>query len=104
MFVAFFSLYKCISRSNLEELLLNSTYTDAARKYGSIFRDQPISPLEKAVYNVEYVMRHGELEHLKPRIGHLSILQLYLIDVWFVCGATVLLGSFVIRDLLTRCK
>ena len=92
------------SRSNLEELLQNSSYNKAAHKYGAIFRDQPIHPLEKAIYNIEYVMRHGELTHLNPKIGHLHIFQLYLVDVWGFCGVIMVLGTLIIHKLLTICN
>ena len=80
----------------------NSSYNKAAHKYGAIFRDQPIHPLEKAIYNIEYVMRHGELAHLKPKIAHLNIFQLYLVDVGGFFGVITLLGTLVIHK-LSRC-
>lgn len=48
------------------------------------YRDQPQSPLERAVFWVEYVLRHGGAEHLRIAARDMSFIQLYFLDFWLL--------------------
>lgn len=47
----------------------------------NIFHDRPISTLDKAVYWVEYVIRHKGAHHLRSPAVDLPWYQYYLLDV-----------------------
>lgn len=49
-----------------------------------MFHDQPIKPLDKAVYWIEYVIRHNGAHHLKTAGNKLNWIQFLLLDVLFV--------------------
>ena len=47
-------------------------------------RDQKESPLERAVYWIEYVIRHRGASHLRTATRKLSLYQRCLVDVSFL--------------------
>ncbi|KAM8701367.1 hypothetical protein ACLKA7_000062, partial [Drosophila subpalustris] len=50
---------------NIKELLENPRYALKAKELSSRFRDQPTSPLERAVWWTEYVLRHKGAPHMR---------------------------------------
>ncbi|CAL8089902.1 unnamed protein product [Orchesella dallaii] len=45
--------------SSIQELAYNPKYRDNVKKLSALYKDQPDEPLNRAVYWVEYVMRHN---------------------------------------------
>lgn len=48
----------------------------------NVLRDQPMEPLDKAVWWTEYVLRHKDTSHLKPSGFEQWWWQRRLLDVW----------------------
>jgi len=74
-------------------------YKENAIKLSKIFHDQPIKPLDKAVYWIEYVIRHNGAHHLKTAGNKLNWFQFLSIDVILVLIITIfffLLFSFYV--------
>jgi len=46
-----------------------------------VYKDQPMKPLDRAVYWVEYVIRYGGAGHLKSDSIGLNDLQYFLFDL-----------------------
>jgi glucuronosyltransferase len=46
-----------------------------------IYRDQPITPLQQAVYSTKYVTRHKGAPHLRSAVLDLAWYQYFLLDV-----------------------
>ncbi|XP_015717180.2 UDP-glucuronosyltransferase 2A2-like isoform X2 [Coturnix japonica] len=68
----------------------NSTYKESALKLSKIHHDQPIKPLDRAVFWIEFVMRHKGAKHLRPAAHHLTWYQYHCLDVLaflFTCAA-----------------
>uniref|UniRef100_A0A0A9Y0D8 UDP-glucuronosyltransferase n=1 Tax=Lygus hesperus TaxID=30085 RepID=A0A0A9Y0D8_LYGHE len=63
----------------INEVINNPSYRERARKRQAMFRDRPMSPVEEAVYWVEYVLRHGSV--LRPASAEMPFYQVYLLDV-----------------------
>eukprot|EP00095_Tigriopus_kingsejongensis_P003054 maker-scaffold101_size371023-snap-gene-0.22 protein:Tk03054 transcript:maker-scaffold101_size371023-snap-gene-0.22-mRNA-1 annotation:"unknown" len=78
--------------ATIVEMLTNPSYTETIQHYGELFRDNPISNLEKAVFHTEYIMRHRGAPHLKPVHDHLSVMEYHSVDV-VAFLLTLLLGS-----------
>ncbi|XP_065331569.1 UDP-glycosyltransferase UGT5-like [Cloeon dipterum] len=57
----------------------------------AVFLDQPQSPLERAVFWTEYVLRHSGAAHLRSAALDLSWYQLELLDVYAFMAAIALL-------------
>ncbi|CAH1266945.1 UGT2A3 [Branchiostoma lanceolatum] len=62
-------------------VLTNISYRETAARLSRLHRDQPQSPMERAVWWVENVIKHGGLPHLRARAVELPWYQYYLLDV-----------------------
>ncbi|XP_075277417.1 UDP-glucuronosyltransferase 2C1 isoform X4 [Opisthocomus hoazin] len=68
----------------------NSTYKENALRLSKIHHDQPVKPLDRAVFWIEFVMRHKGAKHLRPAAHHLTWYQYHCLDVLaflFTCAA-----------------
>ncbi|KAK7865278.1 hypothetical protein R5R35_012575 [Gryllus longicercus] len=63
-------------------LLLNDpSYRENMKKLSAKFRDNPETPLERAVFWTEYVLRHKNVPHLQSAAKDLNFAQYFLLDV-----------------------
>jgi glucuronosyltransferase len=63
-----------------------------------IFHDRPMSTIDKAVYWVEYVIRHKGANHLRSPAVELKWYQYYLLDI----AAFVILIIFIVFFIVKR--
>ncbi|XP_026682414.1 UDP-glucuronosyltransferase 1-5-like [Diaphorina citri] len=49
--------------------------------YSLLSKDTPMSPIEKSIWWIEYVLRHKGVAHLHSAAADLSYVQYYLLDV-----------------------
>ncbi|XP_025898950.1 UDP-glucuronosyltransferase 2A1-like isoform X1 [Nothoprocta perdicaria] len=74
----------------LNTVINNSTYKENALRLSRIHHDQPMKPLDRAVFWIEFVMRHKGAKHLRPASHHLTWYQYHCLDVLaflFICVA-----------------
>ncbi|XP_019616461.1 PREDICTED: UDP-glucuronosyltransferase 2C1-like [Branchiostoma belcheri] len=64
-------------------------YKEKASKVSTHLRDQPQSPMERAVWWIEHVIKHGGLPHLRSRAAELPFYQYYLLDVMALILAVI---------------
>ncbi|XP_053317683.1 UDP-glucuronosyltransferase 2A1-like isoform X2 [Spea bombifrons] len=79
------------------------SYKENALRISSIHHDQPIKPLDRAVFWIEFVMRHKGAKHLRPASHDLTWYQYHCLDVigfLLVCLLTVL---YISVKLFTFC-
>ena len=70
-------------------------YTENVMRLSTILRDQPMKPLDGAVFWIEFVMCHKGAKHLWPS-AYLTCFQYHSLDVTgflLACGTT---GIFLI--------
>ncbi|ODM89983.1 UDP-glucuronosyltransferase 2C1, partial [Orchesella cincta] len=84
--------------SAILELLEDPLYAQKAKELSKLVKDLPQTPLEKAVYWAEYVLRHKGAPHLRSAARDLNFFQYYVLDV-----AAVLLVAFVVIAYLILC-
>ncbi|XP_053452685.1 UDP-glucuronosyltransferase 2B31-like [Nycticebus coucang] len=85
--------------SALKTIINDPTYKQNAVRLSRIHHDQPMKPLDRAVFWIEFVMRHGGAKHLRAAAHDLTWVQYHSLDVigfLLACGAAVLL-------FLTKC-
>ncbi|XP_046660644.1 UDP-glycosyltransferase UGT5-like isoform X3 [Homalodisca vitripennis] len=75
-------------------------YKDNAEMISRIVRDQPMSPIDSAVYWIEYVLRHRDTQHLRPASAVQPWYQLWLLDVVaavlvFICLTFLILYKII---------
>ncbi|XP_068831341.1 UDP-glucuronosyltransferase 2C1-like isoform X1 [Capricornis sumatraensis] len=83
----------------LKAVINNPSYKENAMKLSRIHHDQPVKPLDRAVFWVEFVMRHKGAKHLRPAFHDLTWYQHHSLDVigfLLACVATVVF-------LVTKC-
>lgn len=66
-------------------------YLQTAKKQSAFMRDRPMSPLQTAIYWVEFVCRHKGARHLRVAGTDLPWYQYFLVDV----ALFLLLGTLV---------
>lgn len=66
----------------LNDLLATTQYRNEAKLKSRIFRDQQNTPMEKAVYWVEHVIRYKGAKHLCNLGQNLNVWQFYNLDVY----------------------
>jgi glucuronosyltransferase len=76
-------------------------YRENAQRLSRIYRDQPLTPLEQAVYWTEYVIRHKGAPHLRSAALDLAWYQYFLLDVIAVI-ALALVSILLILWLVLR--
>ncbi|XP_066242117.1 UDP-glucuronosyltransferase 2B31-like isoform X1 [Saccopteryx leptura] len=87
----------------LETVINDPSYKENAMKLSRIHHDQPMKPLDRAVFWIEFVMRHKGAKHLRPASLDLTWIQYHSLDVigfLLVCVATVI---FVITKFCLFC-
>ncbi|CAL8104481.1 unnamed protein product [Orchesella dallaii] len=84
--------------SAILELINNPSYVQKAQALSKLVKDLPQTPLDKAVYWTEYVLRHKGAPHLRSAARDLNFFQYYVMDV-----AAVLLTALVIIIYLISC-
>ncbi|XP_042107415.1 UDP-glucuronosyltransferase 2C1-like isoform X2 [Ovis aries] len=76
----------------LKAVINNPFYKENAMKLSRIHHDQPVKPLNRAVFWVEFVMCHKGAKHLRPAFHDLTWFQHHSLDVigfLLACAATV---------------
>ncbi|XP_069697674.1 UDP-glycosyltransferase UGT5-like isoform X2 [Periplaneta americana] len=102
--------YKNISSesisSALNEILENPRYRENAQSLSRIYRDQPLTPLEQAVFWTEYVIRHKGAPHMRSAALDLAWYQYFLLDVMaflvLAVGSVLLIVFLMLRAVFRK--
>ncbi|XP_025145765.2 UDP-glucuronosyltransferase 2B31 isoform X1 [Bubalus bubalis] len=87
----------------LKQVINNPSYKRNAMWLSTIQRDQPIKPLDRAVFWIEFVMRHKGAKYLKPAAHKLTWFQYHSLDVIGFLLACVATAVFVITKCFLFC-
>ncbi|XP_047519240.1 UDP-glycosyltransferase UGT5-like [Pieris napi] len=74
----------------------NISYKENVIKLRELLNDQPESPLERSVWWIEYVLRHGGAKHLRAPNANMSMYEFYEIEFLLKLTALVLLSCVVL--------
>nr|XP_046249659.1 UDP-glucuronosyltransferase 2C1-like [Scatophagus argus]XP_046249660.1 UDP-glucuronosyltransferase 2C1-like [Scatophagus argus] len=74
--------------------LYNSSYRENMQMLSRLHRDQPMKPLDQAVFWIEYVMRHKGARHLQTQSNKMSWFVYNSVDVITALLTVVLFISF----------
>jgi glucuronosyltransferase len=71
-----------------------------------IYSDQPLTPLQQAVFWTEYVIRHKGAPHMRSAVLDLAWYQYFLLDVMAVLalafGAVLAITFFILRAIFSK--
>ncbi|XP_005883239.2 PREDICTED: UDP-glucuronosyltransferase 2A3 isoform X2 [Myotis brandtii] len=86
-------------RDALKTVINEPSYKENAMRLSRIHHDQPVKPLDRAVFWIEFVMRHKGAKHLRPAAHNLTWVQYHSLDVIGFLLACVATAIF----LVTKC-
>ncbi|XP_057583685.1 UDP-glucuronosyltransferase 2B4-like isoform X1 [Hippopotamus amphibius kiboko] len=87
----------------LKEVINNPSYKEKMMWLSTIQHDQPVKPLDRAVFWIEFVMRHKGAKHLRPAVHDLTWFQYHSLDVIGFLLACVASAVFVITKCCLFC-
>lgn len=102
--VDFDSLSEVSLKDAIDAMFNDTSYQTNAQKLSAVFRDNPIKPIDKAVYYVEHLIRTGGAAHLKTYATKLSLVQLHLIDQIVLICLMILIGIFALSKAMKWIK
>uniref|UniRef100_A0A2I3TIW3 Uncharacterized protein n=1 Tax=Pan troglodytes TaxID=9598 RepID=A0A2I3TIW3_PANTR len=91
--------------SALRTVINEPSYKENAMRLSRIHHDQPVKPLDRAVFWIEFVMRHKGAKHLRVAAHNLTWFQYHSLDVigfLLVCVTTAIF--LVIQCCLFSCQ
>ncbi|ELV13016.1 UDP-glucuronosyltransferase 2A3 isoform X3 [Tupaia chinensis] len=83
----------------LKTVINEPSYKENAMRLSSIHHDQPVKPLDRAVFWIEFVMRHKGAKHLRVAAHDLTWFQYHSLDVIGFLLACIISAMF----LVTKC-
>ncbi|XP_075147412.1 uncharacterized protein LOC142221545 [Haematobia irritans] len=86
----------------IKEMMTNSRYFNRAQKISRIYHDQPMKPLDLAIYWTEYVIRHRGAAHLQAPSQQMNFLQKHSIDTVGVLIAALILVLFILVSIIFK--
>ncbi|XP_051978853.1 UDP glucuronosyltransferase 5 family, polypeptide A1 [Xyrauchen texanus] len=78
----------------LKEVLHNPFYKENMQRLSKLHHDQPMKPLDRAVFWIEFVMRNGGAPHLRTQSFRMSWIAYHSIDVILTLIATLFMCVF----------
>ncbi|XP_075785393.1 UDP-glucuronosyltransferase 2A2 isoform X3 [Pelodiscus sinensis] len=89
----------------LNSVINNSSYKENAMRLSQIHHDQPMKPLDRAVFWIEFVMRHKGAKHLRPAAHELTWYQYHCLDVLMFLLACAAAAVFIsVKCCMFCCK
>ncbi|XP_044269389.1 UDP-glycosyltransferase UGT5-like [Tribolium madens] len=73
----------------LNEIFKNPMYRENAKQRSKLMQDQPLKPIDVAIYWVEHVIRHQGAPHLRSAALDLSWYQREMVDIFGFLGLIV---------------
>ncbi|KAL1790485.1 UDP-glucuronosyltransferase 2B31-like, partial [Sigmodon hispidus] len=91
--------------SALKTVTNDPSYKENAMRLSRIHHDQPVKPLDRAVFWIEYVMRHKGAKHLRVAAHDLTWFQYHSLDVLgFLLGCVVIVMFIITKCCLLCCQ
>ncbi|XP_053341237.1 UDP-glucuronosyltransferase 2A2-like [Clarias gariepinus] len=79
----------------LNDVISNPSYKESMMRLSRIHHDQPMKPLDQAIYWIEFVMRHKGAKHLRVEAHNLMWYQYHCLDVAVFLLSLIALVVFI---------
>lgn len=89
-----------IFEKTLNEVLYNKKYSENAKLRSKLMHDRPMKPMETAMYWIEYVLRHKDMQHLRSTGLKVRWYQYFYLDAVAVLVISLIVFIIVINALL----
>ncbi|XP_026999539.2 UDP-glucuronosyltransferase 2C1-like isoform X1 [Tachysurus fulvidraco] len=84
-----------VLKQALDDVINNPFYKERMMRLSRIHHDQPMKPLDQAVYWIEYVMRNKGAKHLRVEAHNLTWYQYHCLDVAAFLLSVIALVVFI---------
>ncbi|XP_050744985.1 UDP-glycosyltransferase UGT5 isoform X2 [Drosophila biarmipes] len=89
-------------RDAVDRLINQSKYRENALTVSRRFRDQPMHPLETAVYWTEYILRYKGANHMKVSPSQVKLFEYYSLDKFLMVGVRISLVVGIVFLVLSK--
>ncbi|KAG5880941.1 hypothetical protein JTB14_007261 [Gonioctena quinquepunctata] len=89
---------------SLNELLNNPKYRETAQQRSSMLHDQPMKPMDLAVYWTEFVIRHRGAPHLRVAGLDIPWYKYHLVDLFAFIISTIIAVLLCLYLITRRCR
>nr|XP_018898301.1 PREDICTED: 2-hydroxyacylsphingosine 1-beta-galactosyltransferase-like [Bemisia tabaci] len=86
----------------INKIVYTPSYAENSKRLAKIYGDLPATSLERAVYWVEYVIRHKGAHHLKPASVTLPFYKYILLDVIAFCLAVLVSAVYILKMIVRK--
>ncbi|CAG9820048.1 unnamed protein product [Phaedon cochleariae] len=97
--------YRTMNKEQLRDAIIevaeNKKYKDQVNNSRMILVDQPMKGVEKAVWWIEYVLRHKGAKHLRSAAADMSFYEYFMIDV--ICFLLVCVSFSIYATIRVYC-
>ncbi|KAL2093392.1 hypothetical protein ACEWY4_010704 [Coilia grayii] len=87
----------------LREVLHEPSYRENMQRLSRIHHDQPMKPLERAIFWIEFVMRNGGAPHLRTQSFRMSWIAYHSVDVILTLMMAFLLLLLILFLAIKKC-
>ncbi|XP_062406039.1 UDP-glucuronosyltransferase 2B14-like [Sardina pilchardus] len=87
----------------LEEVLYEPSYRENMQRLSRIHHDQPMKPLDRAIFWIEFIMRNGGAPHLRTQSFRMSWIAYHSIDVILTLIMALLLLLLIMFLAIKKC-
>ncbi|XP_063052640.1 UDP-glucuronosyltransferase 2A1-like [Engraulis encrasicolus] len=87
----------------LREVLHEPSYRENMQQLSRIHHDQPMKPLDRAIFWIEFVMRNGGAPHLRTQSFRMSWIVYHSVDVILTLMAALLLCLLIVFLIIKKC-
>ncbi|XP_043083908.1 UDP-glucuronosyltransferase 2A2-like [Puntigrus tetrazona] len=84
----------------LKEVLHNPSYKENMQRLSKLHHDQPMKPLDRAIFWIEFVMRNRGAPHLRTQSFRMSWIEYHSIDVILTLLMAVVLFCFMVYSII----
>lgn len=102
-YLPFFSITNETLMDAVQEFIVNKKYSDKTQEISSIFKANPVSPMDETMFWIEYVVQFSGAPHLKSHATNMFWFSYLLLDVLFVPVGLVLIFVLLVRKLCCCC-
>lgn len=84
----------------INRIIKDKSFSENAKRVSSLYRDRPMTPSESVVYWVEYLIRHGTGDDIRPTSADASWTSHFMLDLCAAMVTALLIIWFVTRAVL----
>lgn len=93
--VAYSTLTEESLSNAIDKVLTNSEYSGHVSKISKRLKDQPQSPMELAIFWIEYVLRNEGAHYMQSAAQHLNWIEYYNLDIYSLFALVVFIVLFI---------